>query len=446
MLPDPGDAGNKALIEALYTLLMVSFFGGRAELWPAFHAAVERLRPRPPHLLSILAHTFSDPARLARPVLGELDAAIDRLQSETSPARIVRTAIAGSYLDRIGGCREPLWRAVRHGREGGAVTSAIEALFLLGLDAYFTGRWDDVQVLTGEGLALCRAYNYSLLQWVGHFLQALVAAGRGDHATSRTLTEQMSRWAAPRRVGVVSAYVWHVRTLDALSRGDFDEAYRCASAVSRAGQLAPHVPNALWLIMELVEAAARSGRPGEAAAHVAAARDARIGELSPRLALVLAGAAAMAAADRDHRDLFERALLVPDADRWPFDLARIQLAYGERLRRTQSPSEARTHLSAAIDAFDALGARPWAERAGHELRATGMHREQPDSPGDAGLTAQQRQIAELAAAGLSNKQIAERLFLSPRTVGYHLHQVFPKLGVTSRAALRDALAGAGDRD
>jgi hypothetical protein len=135
---------------------MVSFFGGRAELWAAFHAAVERLRPRPPHLLLILARTFSDPARLARPVLGQLDAAIDGLHTETSPARIVRTAIAGSYLDRIGGCRKPLWRAVRHGREGGAVTSAIEALFLLGNDAYFTGRWDDVQVLTDEGLALCQ--------------------------------------------------------------------------------------------------------------------------------------------------------------------------------------------------------------------------------------------------------------------------------------------------
>jgi DNA-binding CsgD family transcriptional regulator len=444
MLPDPADVTNNALVEALYTLLMVSFFGGRAELWPPFHAAVARLRPRPPQLLSILASTFSDPARLARPVLGQLDAAIDRLPTKASPARIVRTAIAGSYLDRIGGCREPLWRAVRHGREGGAVTSAIEALFLLGNDAYFTGRWDDVQELTDEGLALCLTYDYSLLQWVGQFLQALVATGRGDHATSRALTERMSRWAAPRRVGVVSAYVWHVKTLDALSRGDFDEAYRCAGAVSPAGQLASHVPNALWLIMELVEAAARSGRPGDATAHVAAARAARIGELSPRLALVQAGAAAMAAPDRDHRDLFGQALLVPDADRWPFDLARIRLAYGERLRRTGSVADARIHLSAAIDAFEHLGARPWAARAGNELRATGMRRERPDSPGGAGLTAQQRQIAQLAAAGLSNKQIAERLFLSPRTVGYHLHQVFPKLGVASRAALRDALAARPD--
>ena len=436
MLADPGDARNKTLIEALYTLLMVAFFGGRAELWPPFHAAVARLRPRPPQLLEILAHTLSDPAHLARPQLGRLDAAIGRLRTETSPARIVRTAIAGSYLDRVADCREPLWRAVRHGRDGGAVTSAIEALFLLGNDAYFAGRWDDVLTLTGEGLALCQKHNYFLLQWVGQFLQALIATSRGDHGAGRELTDRMGRWAAPRRVGIISAYVWHVRTIDALSRGDFDEAYRSASAISPAGELARHTPNALWLVMELVEAAARSGRPAEAAAHVAAAKQAGLDELSPRLALTLAGAAAMAAPEPD---LFDDALSTPDADRWPFDLARIRLAYGERLRRTGSPSEARSHLDAAADAFDRLGAGPWSTRAANELRAAGVHRE--GAPPEAGLTPQQWQIAQLAAAGLTNKQIGERLFLSARTVGYHLYQIFPKLGVTSRAALRDALAG-----
>ena len=156
--------------------------------------------------------------------------------------------------------------------------------------------------------------------------------------------------------------------------------------------------------------------------------------------LPFVGAAAMVAADRDHRDLFERALHTPHADRWPFDRARIQLAFGERLRRSRASSEARDHLSAAKDAFDQFGATPWATRAANELRATGFHRERPEAAKTVRLTAQQRQIAELAAAGLTNKQIGERLFLSSRTVGTHLYQIFPKLGVTSRAALRDALA------
>jgi DNA-binding CsgD family transcriptional regulator len=445
-LPDPGDARNKTLVEALYTLLMIAFFGGRAELWPPFHTAVDRLRPKPPQLLSILAHTFTDPVRLGLPTLGQLDRAITRLRHETSPARIVRTAIAASYLDRIGDCREPLWRAVRHGREGGAVTSAIEALFLLGNDAYFTGRWDELLTITGEGLALCQAHDYLLLQWPGQYLQALVAAARGDHDTSRNLTGQMSRWAAPRRIGAVDAYIWHVKTLSALSRGDFDDAYRCASMVSPAGQFASHAPNALWLIMETIEAAARSGRQQKAAAHVQAAHEARIAELSPRLALSIAGAAAMAASDDAYPDLFDVAIGMPGAEKWPFDLARIRLAYGERLRRTNAPAAARQFLHAALDTFEHLQARPWIDRAANELRATGARRERTNATAADTLTAQQRQIAQLAAAGLSNKQIAERLFLSSRTVGYHLHQIFPKLGITSRAALRDALADHGGTD
>jgi DNA-binding CsgD family transcriptional regulator len=101
---------------------------------------------------------------------------------------------------------------------------------------------------------------------------------------------------------------------------------------------------------------------------------------------------------------------------------------------------------AALDIFKRLDARPWTARAGTELRATGLTIGHLNSTGPASLTPQQREIAELAAAGHSNKQIGERLFLSPRTVGTHLYQVYPKLGVTSRAALRDALAGTDRED
>ncbi|WP_446219283.1 alpha/beta fold hydrolase [Micromonospora sp. IBHARD004] len=147
----------------------------------------------------------------------------------------------------------------------------------------------------------------------------------------------------------------------------------------------------------------------------------------------------LAASDEDHPDLFERALRTPDADRWPFDLARIRLTYGERLRRTRSPAAAREPLTAALEGFAQLGARPWIMRTENELRAAGLQRDRANPPIAETLTPQQRQIALLAASGLSNKQIGERLFLSSRTVGYHLYQIFPKLGVTSRAALRDAL-------
>jgi DNA-binding CsgD family transcriptional regulator len=440
-LPDRRNARDKVLIEALYTLLLVCFFSGRADMWEPFDAAVRRLAPRPPELLAILSDTLSDPARRALPVLGRLDAAIAGLSQDTVPARIVRIGVAGAYLDRLASCRAALWRVVADGREGGAITSAIEALFLLANDAFFSGQWAQADEVIEEGLMLCETHGYPLLAWPGIFLQALLAAARGDHEIACSLADQMAAWAAPRGVRVVHLYAWHARTLAALGRADFEAAFHYASAVSPAGVLAPYVPHALWLIMDLVEAASRSGRHAEAEAHVCAVSAAGVAGISPRLAMIAAGAAAMAATDQACNDLFDAALAIPGADRWPFDQARIQLSYGERLRRIKATTAARAHLAAAQETFTRLSARPWATRASNELRATGLTVGQTAAEGPASLTPQQLQIAQLAAAGLTNKQIGERLYISPRTVATHLHQLFPKLGVTTRAALRDALAG-----
>ncbi|MET8275082.1 LuxR C-terminal-related transcriptional regulator, partial [Streptomyces sp. NPDC005096] len=137
--------------------------------------------------------------------------------------------------------------------------------------------------------------------------------------------------------------------------------------------------------------------------------------------------------------LFTKALAVTGAGRWLFDFARVQLAYGERLRRVRATTESRGPLSAALSTFEHLGARPWAERAETELRAAGSGTRRPGTSKAHTLTPQELEIARLAASGLTNKQVAERLFLSHRTVGAHLYQIYPKLGITSRAMLRDAL-------
>jgi DNA-binding CsgD family transcriptional regulator len=199
-----------------------------------------------------------------------------------------------------------------------------------------------------------------------------------------------------------------------------------------------------------VEAAVRTGRQQEAAAHVVAMREARIAGISPRLALLVTASAALAAPAGQASQLFERAVAIRGAGRWPFELARVQLAYGEHLRRIRATTEARGPLGAALATFRALGAGPWADRAANELRATRLALTTVAGHRVAALTAQEHQIAALAAAGLTNKQIGQRLYLSPRTVGGHLYRVFPKLGVSSRAGLRDALvalaSGSGSRD
>lgn len=137
--------------------------------------------------------------------------------------------------------------------------------------------------------------------------------------------------------------------------------------------------------------------------------------------------------------MFEKALAIPGACRFPFDLGRVRLCHGEHLRRARAVAGSRAQLATALEIFERLGAKPWAARAASELRAAGWDGSHAVPRDRASLTPQELQIAMLAAAGLSNKQIGRRLFLSHRTVGAHLYQIFPKLGITSRAALRDAL-------
>ncbi|ADJ48207.1 LuxR family transcriptional regulator fused with ATPase domain [Amycolatopsis mediterranei S699] len=442
--PDPADASDKTLLEALYNLLLVSAFGGGdLKQWDELHAALARLRPRPPELLAIMQVTFADPARASASILDRLDAAITGLQHEVSPARIVRVGMAASSVDRLAPCRDALARVVDYGRDGGPIASAIEALFLLGSAAFHSGQWDDVLVRVDEGLDLCARHGYQLPAWHGRFLRALVGAARGDHAGAGAAVAELTGWAEPRNSGLVRNCALQVGTLDALGRGDFDAAYRFATSITPAGEFASHVPQALATLLDLVEAADRTGRLAEARAHAAAARDTGVGTLSPRLAFLTRVASALAAPEGEDCRLFAEALDAPGLDRWPFDLARAELYYGERLRRTKATARARASLTAAWERFERLGAEPWAARASTELRAVGTRPEQADL-GDVVLTPQQRQIATLAAGGLTNKQIGEQLFLSPRTVGAHLYQLFPKLGVTSRAALRDALTTLDD--
>jgi DNA-binding CsgD family transcriptional regulator len=161
--------------------------------------------------------------------------------------------------------------------------------------------------------------------------------------------------------------------------------------------------------------------------------------LEARKALLSGAVAALAAPPELACELFAAALAGPDVRSWPFDQARVELLYGEWLRRSREISRSREHLQAALAIFERLGAASWAERAAAELAATAPRLRRDNEPEDQ-LTAQELQVAELAAAGLTNKQIGARLYLSPRTVSAHLYRIFPKLGITSRAALRDALS------
>ncbi len=186
--------------------------------------------------------------------------------------------------------------------------------------------------------------------------------------------------------------------------------------------------------------AAPRGGVGAGTAGGSADLAAAVRALEARKALLTGAVAALAAPDQHTAELFEAALAAPGAHWWPFDLARVHLLYGERLRRLREITRSRHHLQVALSAFQRLDAPAWADRAAAELAATAPTRHHDEAGRPEPLTPQERQVAELAAAGLSNKEIAARLYMSHRTVGAHLYRVFPKLGIGSRAALRDALS------
>jgi ATP/maltotriose-dependent transcriptional regulator MalT len=186
--------------------------------------------------------------------------------------------------------------------------------------------------------------------------------------------------------------------------------------------------------------ASRGGGPAVAAGWDGADLATSVQALEARKALLAGAVAALTAPDGRAGELFEDALADPGAQSWPFDLARVHLLYGERLRRSREITRSRHHLQTALTAFELLGASAWAERAAAELAATAPTRQRRVTGHCEPLTGQELQVAELAAAGWSNKQIGVRLHMSHRTVSAHLYRIFPKLGISSRAALRDALS------
>ena len=195
---------------------------------------------------------------------------------------------------------------------------------------------------------------------------------------------------------------------------------------------------ASWIIGDLAEAALHAGRVEEARARVAQVEAAAGDNPTVWIALGLRHARALLA-DDEHADERFKEALGADLGRWPFQRARLLLAHGEWLRRQRRIADSRAPLRAARDTFDSLGCTAWSERARRELRASGESSRRRDPAARDQLTAQELQIAQLAAEGLSNREIGQRLYLSHRTISTHLYRIYPKLGISARGELRKAL-------
>jgi DNA-binding CsgD family transcriptional regulator len=274
-------------------------------------------------------------------------------------------------------------------------------------------------------------------------VQARIAALRGEEDTTREKAAEAHRRGLSTGLAVSVQHALLATAELELGLGNARE------ALDHLEELDPNPfpPLATLSVPDYVEAAVRAGETERArerlerfAAFISVSQ-------SPLRHGQLARCRAILAEDPDEAErLFSEALELHGGDQ-PFDRARTRLAFGERLRRDQRRADARPHLRAALDAFEGLGTRLWAERARGELRATGETARKRDVTTIDDLTGQELRIARLVAEGATNRDVAAQLFLSPKTVEYHLRKVFLKLGVASRMELAKVpLGDPGDED
>ena len=459
-------------------------------LFQAFHAAwylgeeqlgqvIDRLAalelpdgdPTRPLARHLLATTLPVLGRTGPPLPPARETArLAREAGADSPRELVQLCGATLILGRDAETYELAAELIAEARAGGSVGPLPTLLFFLAEAELFHGRHRDAEVSVAEALALARDTGQP--QWISQLcaLDGYLAALRGDGELLATrigeaLADASSVWGAP-----AAGFAW---AQWALAVHDLGQG-RAAEAADRleVAAVGPnrHHVSTIRSVPDLVEAAVRLGQPERAQAAFerfqtwadrtggspaatgpgAAAADGPVASGGPGVAatggpcVAVQGWAqalvlrcqALLGPDELAESGYLAALELHEADDRPFELARTSLLFGEWLRRGKRKTEARARLRAALESFERLGATPWADRARNELGAAGSAAPPPAPTGPlAGLTPQETQIVRLAARGLSNRDIAAQLFLSPRTVGHHLYKAYPKLAITSRGEL-----------
>ena len=332
-----------------------------------------------------------------------------------------------------------LVRQLRLARDAGALERLPLLLGALGTAVAWSGDFAAAAALVTEADAVCEATGSP----AAPFTAMLLAALRGHQAEAASLIEATIAEATAGGQGIAVAYAHWTAAIVANGHGRYEEALAAASAASEDTSTA-YVST--WALPELIEAAARGGKTDLArqaldrlAGHTqAGGTDFGLGIQARSRALVSEGRAA--------EDLYREAIDRLGRTRLRPELARAHLLYGEWLRREHRRVDARVQLRAAHDILDPIDMDAFAERARRELAATGetARRRTPDTLTT--LTAQEAHIARLAVDGQTNPEIGAMLFISARTVEWHLRKIFAKLGVGSRRELRQALASVGPVD
>ena len=313
-------------------------------------------------------------------------------------------------------------------RRTGALGWLPYALELLALAHLANGGFTDAAIAVAEGIGLARELDQQLQVIPLSAIAAVLSAVGGSEQWPQQVTEVVRDHRGHRMAAAFAHWAHAIADL----------------AAGRPAEALPRLETALTgtarydvtrrAIADHVEAAVRVGDPARAQLHLPALRDWAAATGSPAAQALDLRCAALLDGSKQAAELFEEAL----AGAGPYDRARTLLSYGEWLRRHRRPGAARDRLVEAHEVFLRIGARGWTPRVEAELRALGASAPAPATApptGPLALTPQELQVARLAAQGLTNREIAAHLFLSPRTVGHHLYKAYPKLGIARRAEL-----------
>ncbi len=360
-----------------------------------------------------------------------LSRAVELAEGSDDPLTLLHGAWAAAYSSDLVHAIQFAMRGERLARASGALAALATLLISRASWEVGAARFAAGETAAAEVLELTKETHQQGLAAIALALLAHVDAVRGreelcrQHAAEAIAIADARGESQPRSAAELALAVLDIgqgRSADALTR---------LQGVYADG----HATYRYTVIDDLIEAATSAGKPDEALDALAAWQKwTRHSNLSIG-GVVLARARALLAGPEDADARFQEALAAHEQLPWPFVHARTELAYGQFLRRARRRTEARVQLRSAYERFEAVGATLWADRAAGELRATGETARKRDASTLDQLTPQELQIARLAAEGGRNREIASRLFLSPKTVEYHLRKVFQKLEITSRTEL-----------
>ncbi|MFE3148130.1 ATP-binding protein [Streptomyces sp. NPDC059218] len=383
------------------------------------------------------------PAKL---LAGDIPGALRTLDEHVEAARrdgsgLMDRLMAGIYCHLVAdheNAYELATAAVTHCREQGIGGWLPTTLHLLAQAELALGRHEDAHAHAAEALRLAEAYDLDHRAAHLRALLAVLAAVCGEEEHTRELAVPALEYTRPRDVGRGTAdALWALGLLD-LGLGRAQDALEHLEAARHA---VGHPVLTRHLMPDLIEAAVRAGHPERAREPAKQLMSWADDLRQPHFTAQAHRCAALTGPDTSAEEHYTSALDLHN-EGGDFERARTELLYGEWLRRGRRKLDARGHLRTARELFERLGAQPWARRAATELQAAG----ETSHPADAvdspigRLSSQEREVVRLAATGATNREIATRLFLSPRTVGHHLYRAFPKLGISSRTELADLLA------